>query len=98
LQLPLCLISVRSGANDQQNFPGLDRHGESGDCEVATDEAIAIDRWKSEFGEGFDGAGVCRIVKLNVTISEPTGKNGPDTAVDVVVPGGAGRTEEVETE
>ena len=31
---------------------------ESGDCDVATDEAIALDRWKSEFGEGFAGAAV----------------------------------------
>ena len=41
---------------------------ESGDCEVATDETIAIDRWNDEFGENFSGEAVCRIVKLNVTI------------------------------
>lgn len=66
--------------------------GEDGDCEVATDEDIALDRWTSEFGEGF-----CRVVKLNVTMSEPTGEGGSNAAVDVAVPDGAGRTEEVET-
>jgi hypothetical protein len=71
---------------------------EAGDCEVATDEAIALDRWKLEFGEGFDGAAVCRFVKLNVTMSEPTGEQGSNAAIDVVVPDDAGRTEEVETE
>jgi hypothetical protein len=70
----------------------------SGDYEVAADEAIALDRWNTEFGEGFDSAAVCRIVKLNVTMSEPFGENGSDAAVDVVVPDEAGRTEEVETE
>ena len=45
---------------------------EAGDCEVATDEAIALDRWKLEFGEGFDG--------LNVTMSEPTGEHGSNWA------------------
>jgi len=80
-----------------KTFPVWVVMDESGDCEVATDEAIALDRWKSEFGEGFDGAAVCRIIKLNVTMSEPTGENGSDSAVDVAVPDGAGHTEEVET-
>lgn len=72
---------------------------ESGGCEVTTDETIALDRWKdSDFSEGFDGAAVCRVVKLNVTMSEPFGENGSGAAVDVVVPDDAGRTQEVETE
>jgi hypothetical protein len=71
---------------------------ESGDCEVATDEAIAIDRWKSEFGNRFDGAATCRIVKLNVAMSEPTGENGSGEPVPVMVLDDAGRTEQVETE
>jgi hypothetical protein len=82
-----------------KNFPIWIVMDESGGCEVATDEAIALDRWKySDFSEGFDGTAVCRIVKLNVTMSEPTGENGSEAAVDVVVPDDAGRTEEVETE
>lgn len=71
---------------------------EFGDCDVATDEAVALDRWRTEFGRGFAGTTGCRIVKLNVTISEPTGESGSDAAVDVVVPDDAGRTEEIETE
>ncbi len=71
---------------------------ESGDCEVATDEDIALDRWNSEFGGGFTGAAVCRIVQLNITMSEPFAENGSDTAVDVMVPDDAGHTQEVETE
>jgi hypothetical protein len=60
---------------------------ENGDCEVATDEATGIDRWKnSEFSEGFAGAAVCRIVKLNVTMSEPlepdNGKDGRYSLID----------------
>jgi hypothetical protein len=48
--------------------------------------------------KAFDGVAVCRIVKLNVTMSEPFGENGSNAAVDVAVPDEAGRTEEVETE
>jgi hypothetical protein len=44
--------------------------GEDGDCEVATDEMIALDRWKTEFGEGKDLA-TCRVVKFNVIMSLP---------------------------
>jgi hypothetical protein len=71
---------------------------ELGDCDVATNESDALDRWKnSDSGERFTGAVTCRTVKLNVTMSEPTGENGSGAAVDVVVPDDAGRTEEVET-
>jgi hypothetical protein len=72
---------------------------EAGGYEVAADEADALDRWQhSDFSEGFDGTATCRIVKLNVTMSEPFGENGSSAAVDVVVPDDAGRTEEVDTE
>lgn len=70
---------------------------EDGNCEVATDEDIAIDRWKDEFEEG-----VCRVVKLNVTMSEPLDPDDDnqgaetDKPVDVVVPDDAGRIVEIE--
>ncbi|MGB8633291.1 MAG: hypothetical protein WCD69_28610 [Xanthobacteraceae bacterium] len=66
--------------------------GESGDYEVGTDEYTALDRLKD--GSGKDLAGtVCRIVRLDVTMSEPLGENGLGAAVDVVVPDDAGRTD-----
>jgi hypothetical protein len=75
---------------------------ESGDCEVATDETIAINRWNDEFGENFSGEAVCRIVKLNVTMSVPPqpdhDKKESGAAVDVIVPDRAGQTGTVETE
>jgi hypothetical protein len=75
---------------------------ESGDCEVATDETIAIDRWNDEFGGNFSGEAVCRIVKLNVTMSAPPQsddhKNESGVAVDVIVPDRAGQIGTVETE
>lgn len=49
--------------------------GESGDYEVATDEYTALDRLKDGSGEDLAGT-VCRIVQLNVTMSEPLGENG----------------------
>jgi hypothetical protein len=82
-----------------KTFPVWIVMDEVGGYEVAADEAEALDRWKySESSEGFDGVAVCRIVKLNVTMSEPFGENGSNAAVDVAVPDEAGRTEEVETE
>jgi hypothetical protein len=75
---------------------------ESGDYEVATDETIAIDRWNDEFGGNFSGEAVCRIVKLNVTMSvlrQPDNdENKSGVAVDVMVPDRAGQTGTVETE
>jgi hypothetical protein len=71
---------------------------ENGNCEVATDEAIAIDRWKGEFGGEFEGEATCRVVKLNIAMSRPRAENGSGAAVDVVVPDDAGHHEEVETE
>jgi hypothetical protein len=41
----------------------------------------------SEFqSDSFTGAAVCRIAKLNITMSEPFGENGSDPAVDVMMP------------
>jgi hypothetical protein len=40
----------------------------------------------------------CRVVKLNVTMSEPAGENGSDKAIGVAVPDDAGRIFVVETE
>jgi hypothetical protein len=71
--------------------------GESGDYVVATDEYTALDRLKDASGEDSGGT-VCRIVQLNVTMSEPLGENGSGAAVDVVVPQDAGRTVIVGTE
>ncbi len=65
---------------------------ESGECEVATDEDKALDRWNDEFGQDAAGA-VCRLVKLNVTMAAPL-----VTEVDVAVPDEAGRTVKVEIE
>jgi hypothetical protein len=75
---------------------------ESGGCEVATDETIAIDRWNDEFGGNFAGEAVCRIVKLNVTMSVPRQPDNDEkksgVAVDVMVPDRAGQSGTVETE
>jgi hypothetical protein len=68
---------------------------EDGDCEVATDEDTAIERLIDGSGDDLAGT-VCRVVKLNVTMSLP---HVPDvdesdrSAVDVAVavPDGAGR-------
>jgi hypothetical protein len=71
--------------------------GEDSNCEVATDETIAIERWKDEFGGDYEGKTPCRVVKLNVTLSDPRDDDEEtDKAVDVVVPDDAGRIVEVE--
>ena len=42
---------------------------ESGDCEVATDKDVAVDRWNDEFLQGdIVGPPEYRFVKLNVTM------------------------------
>ena len=70
---------------------------ENGECEVATDETIAIDRWQtSEFAECFDSTSVCRVVQLKVTMSEPTGDSGSGAVVEVAVPDEAGHTAELD--
>jgi hypothetical protein len=71
--------------------------GESGDYEVATDEYAALDRLKDGSGEDSTGT-VCRIIQLNVTMSEQLGENASGAAVDVAVPDDAGRTDIVGTE
>jgi hypothetical protein len=73
--------------------------GGDSDCEVATDEANALQRWKDEFGGNNDGETPCRVVKLNVTLSDPhypDDDDAADKAVDVLVPNDAGRIVEVE--
>lgn len=72
---------------------------EFGNHEVATDEVVAIDRWKDEFGEDFDGVAASRVVRLNVTMSTPLDAGDQtDEAVEVLVPDHAGHTVQVETE
>ena len=71
--------------------------GENGDYEVAPDEDTALERLIDGSSEDLAGT-VCRIVQLNVTISEPFAENGSGAAVDVVVPDDAGRTDEIEIE
>jgi hypothetical protein len=70
---------------------------ENGGCEVATDEDTAIDRLKDGSDEDLAGT-TCRLVRLNVTMSEPTDEDGSDAAVDVMIPDDAGRIVVVETE
>jgi hypothetical protein len=74
--------------------------GEDGSCEVATDEDTALERLK--YGSGDDLVGTaCRVVRLNVTMSEPRYSDDDDEtdkAVDVRVPDDAGRIVEIETE
>ena len=70
---------------------------ENGDCEVATDEDTAIERMIDGSADDLAGT-VCRVVKLNVTMSEPLAEHGSGAAVDVTVPDDAGRTEEVDTD
>ena len=63
---------------------------ESGDCEVATDKDVAVDRWNDKFlKEDMIGPPECRFVKLNVTMSAALAADA--TEVDVTVPE-AGRT------
>lgn len=70
---------------------------ENGGVEVATDEDAAIDRLKDGSDEDLAGT-TCRVVKLNVTMSEPTGEDVSGAAVDVMIPDDAGRIVEIETE
>jgi hypothetical protein len=69
--------------------------GKDDSYEVATDKYTALERLK---GSGDDLAGtICRVVKLNVTMSEPHDDEGEaDRAVDVVVPDDAGHTVQIE--
>jgi hypothetical protein len=68
---------------------------EDGDREVATDEDTAIERLIDGSGDDLAGT-VCRVVKLNVTMSVPHAPDDdesdrPAVAVTVAVPDGAGR-------
>jgi hypothetical protein len=70
---------------------------ENGDYEAATDEDTAIERLQDASGEDLSGT-ACRVVKLNVEISEPRYRDDDDEtdkAVDVTVPDDAGRIVEV---
>jgi hypothetical protein len=59
---------------------------EFGDCEVATDKDVAVDRWDDEFlQEDIKGPPERRFVKLNVTMIAPLVT---DAEVDVTVPEG----------
>jgi hypothetical protein len=73
---------------------------ENGNCEVATDEDTALERLKD--GSDDDLAGTaCRVVKLNVTMSEPRYRDDDhetDETVDVKVPDDAGRIVDIDTE
>jgi hypothetical protein len=73
---------------------------ENGDCGVATDEDNAIENLKD--GSDDDLAGTaCRVVKLNVSMSEPhypDHEDESDKPVDVTVPDDAGHIVEIETE
>jgi hypothetical protein len=71
--------------------------GEDGSCEVATDEDTALERLKDGSGNDLVGT-ACRVVRLNVTISEPRYRDDDDEtgkAVDVPVPDDAGRIVEI---
>jgi hypothetical protein len=70
---------------------------EDGDYEVATDEETAIERLIDGSNDDLAGT-VCRVVKLNVTMSEPAGEGGSGAAVDVPVPNDAGRNFGIETD
>jgi hypothetical protein len=68
---------------------------EDGDYEVATDEDTAIERLIDGSGDDLAGT-VCRVVKLNVTMSLPhvpddDESDRPAVDVTVAVPDGAGR-------
>jgi hypothetical protein len=72
--------------------------GEDGGCEVATDEDTAKERLRDGSDEDLAGT-TCRVVKLNVTMSEPGYCDNDDEAdkpVDVMVPDDAGRIAESE--
>lgn len=73
--------------------------GEDGTYEVATDKDTVVGRLIDASGDDVAGA-VCRVVKLNVVMSEPRedddGKT--DEEVDVTVPDKAGHIVEVGSE
>jgi len=72
---------------------------ENGDCEVATDEDTAIERLLDRASDDLDGT-VCRVVKLNVTMSlphEPDDDESDGPEVDVLVSDDAGGVVEIET-
>lgn len=72
--------------------------GEDGGYEVATNEDAAIERLQEGSGEDLTGT-ACRVVRLNVTISEPRYRDDDDEtdkAVDVTVPDDAGRIVDLE--
>lgn len=72
--------------------------GEDGGFEVATDEDTAIERLQDGSGEDLAGT-TCRVVRLNVTLSEPRYRDDDDDAdkpVHVSVPDDAGRIVELE--
>ena len=65
---------------------------EFGDCEVATDKDVAVDRWNDEFLQGdIIGPPEYRFVKLNVTMPAPLVTD--VTEVDVTVSNEAARTQ-----
>jgi hypothetical protein len=65
---------------------------ESGDCEVATDKDVAVDRWNDEFLQGdIIGPPEYRFVKLNVTMPAPLVTDVIE--VDVTVPDEAARSQ-----
>jgi hypothetical protein len=71
---------------------------ENGGYEVATDDDTAIENLKDGSGEDLAGT-ACRVVKLNVTMSEPRYRDDDDEtdkAVDVTIPDDAGRIVELE--
>jgi hypothetical protein len=70
---------------------------ENGDCEAATDEDTAIENLKNGSSEDLAGT-ACRVVKVNVTMSEPRYRDDDDEtdkAFDVTIPDGVGRIVEV---
>jgi hypothetical protein len=74
--------------------------GEDGDCEVATDEYTARERLMDGSDENLTGT-ACRVVKLNVTMSEPRYRDDDDgdetdKAVNVTIPDDVGRVVELE--
>ena len=67
---------------------------QNGGCEAATDEDSAIDRLKDGSSEDLAGT-VCRVVKLNITMSEPLAESGSNAAVDVTVKDDAGHNVDI---
>jgi hypothetical protein len=72
--------------------------GEDGSYEVATDEATAIERLKDGSSEDLAGT-ACRVVQLNVEMSEPRYPDDDDETdkmVEVAVPDDAGHIVELD--